>query len=580
MHHFSVLDGNKSGLNFFNIPILGDFKYNSTLLTQLKIKNFALIEDLDVQFSGGMTCITGETGAGKSILLGGLTLVLGKRADLTSLFDSTKKCIVEATFQIKNYTLEPLFNKYDLDYEEETVLRRELLPRGKSRAFINDTPVNLDVLEVISLRLIDIHSQNDTQTLLQNEYQFQVLDALAENKMILEEYFKTFGSYKNILKEQRDLYIAKSDLKDSFELKQFLFKELKATNLDPGMEEELVQDINALTHVEYLQKQIGTSIDLLESETVGILDQLKELRRNTQGMLLKSKSYQNLNERIYGVTVELEDLIEEFKSKFDSLEANPQRLEELQSKFNHLNSLYQKHRVKTVEELISIRNDLKKNLTNTISLDERLIALKHKQNEQEAELIKQSKLISKNRKQAVVILVEELKKLVAKMGMTEAQFKIELVSSKDFLYNGTDLLSFKFSANRGSEFKILKKVVSGGELSRIMLAIKTILCRYKKLPTLIFDEVDTGVSGKISDSIAEVMATMATQLQVFTITHLPQVAAKGNHHFKVEKILEDGKTFTRIKELNPKTRVDEIAKMLSGNLVTKTAIAHAKQLMN
>ena len=550
------------------------------MLTHLKIKNFALIEDLEVHFSQGMTCITGETGAGKSIVLGGLSLVLGKRADLSSLLDASKKCIVEATFEINSYDLRPLFDTHDLDYETETVLRRELLPQGKSRAFINDTPVNLTVLEEISLQLIDLHSQQDTQTLLRNEYQFQVLDALAGNEQVLEQYQKVLEAYKKANKELEYWTRIQTDSNESLELKQFLYEELVATKLDPDWEIDLDQEIDALSNVDYLQTSLAASIQLLESDTMGIVDQLKELRRYSQGIFEKSSQFESLHERVQSATVELEDLMEEFKQHFERLEVNPQKLEELLAQKDHLNALFQKHKVKNVDELRSIRDSLGNTLGESVNVEDKLTALKEEISKKTSDLKILSETLSKNRHKATTLLENELKDLVAKMGMQEAVFKMELSPSSEFQSNGTDLLTFNFSANKGSDFKVLKKVVSGGELSRIMLAIKAVLSRYKKLPTLIFDEIDTGVSGKISDSIAEVMSVMAKKLQVITITHLPQVAAKGTHHFKVEKHIVGEQTKTSLHLLDSQARVEEIAMMLSGNQITETARAHAKQLMN
>ena len=550
------------------------------MLTKLKIKNFAIIEDLEVDFSGGMTCITGETGAGKSILLGGLSLVLGKRADLSNMFDSSRKCIVEAVFQINQYTLKPLFDKYDLDYYDETVLRREILPHGKSRAFVNDTPVNLNLLEKISLNLIDIHSQNDTQTLLENEYQIEVLDALAGNEELLKKYQNTLILFKNCVKEYKELYFSQSQVQKTFELDKFLLEELNSSKLEIGMQEELEENINELSSVEYLQKTIANSIQMIELESFGLLDKFKELVKNINGIYEKSKKYEDLNNRVGILSIELEDILESLKSQFDMLETNPEKLNELNSRIDHLNSLYQKHKVKNVDDLIFIKQKLEKTIYHNSKFEENLLYLEKKQKNLENTLRKYSSELSFNRKKTISILEKELKFLVTKMGMDQATFKIQLDKGSEFYNNGTDEISFMFSANRGSDFKTLKKVVSGGELSRIMLAIKAILSQYKKLPTLVFDEIDTGVSGKISNSIAEVMGTISTKMQVFTITHLPQVAAKGNHHFRVEKKLDNGKTTTFLEFLNQKSRIEEIAKMLSGNKVTKSAIEHAKQLMN
>ena len=550
------------------------------MLTNLKIKNFAIIEDLEVEFSDGMTCITGETGAGKSILLGGLSLVLGKRADLSSMFDSSRKCIVEATFQINQYSLKPLFELYDLDYYDETVLRRELLPQGKSRAFVNDTPVNLNLLEKISLNLIDIHSQNDTHTLLKNEYQIEVLDALAGNDELLKKYQKTLVLFKNCVKEYKQLYFSQSQFKKTIELDKFLLEELKSSKLKIGMQEELEESINELGSIEYLQKTIAGSIQMIELESFGLLDKFKEFGKNIYGISEKSKKFEELNNRVRILLIELEDILENLKSQFEILETNPLELDELNLKIDHLNSLYQKHKVQNVDDLISIKQKLEKTIYDSSRFEENLIYLQKRKKELENNLKKYSSELSFNRKKTISILEKELKVLVTKMGMDQAKFKIQLNTGSDYYDNGTDQISFMFSANKGINFKTLKKVVSGGELSRIMLAIKAILSKYKNLPTLVFDEIDSGVSGKISNSIAEVMGTISTKLQVFTITHLPQVAAKGNHHFRVEKKLENGKTITFLEVLNQKSRIEEIAKMLSGNKVTKSAIEHAKQLMN
>ena len=550
------------------------------MLTKLKIKNFAIIEDLEVDFSDGMTCITGETGAGKSILLGGLSLVLGKRADLSCMFDSSRKCIVEATFQISKYSLKKFFETYDLDYSDETILRREILPQGKSRAFVNDTPVNLNLLEKISVNLIDIHSQNDTQSFLESEYQFQVLDALAGNDELLILYKKTLKSFKNTRKEYKEALYFQSESRNTFELDNFLLEELRSSNLKIGMHEELLGKVNELNSIEYFQNKIANSIQIIELDSYGILDKFNELSQNVLGMYEKSNRYESLNDRIRQIYIELEDILEDLKSQFDLLEINPEKLAELNSQIDHLTSLYLKHKVKNVDDLILIKQKLEKNIDRSSKFDEKLLYLEKKQKELENKLKKYSAELSLNRKKTILILEKELKTLVNKMGMQQAEFKVELNKGNEFYDNGTDQISFMFSANRGSSFKTLKKVVSGGELSRIMLAIKAILSQYKKLPTLVFDEIDSGVSGKISNSIAEVMGTISTKLQVFTITHLPQVAAKGNHHFRVKKKVENDKTITFLEVLNQNSRIEEIAKMLSGNRVTKTAIQHAKQLMN
>ena len=549
-------------------------------MTKLKIKNFVLIDDLEVDFNDGMTCITGETGTGKSILLGGLSLVLGKRADLSSLHDVSRKCVVEAIFQISFYNLKHVFDENDIDYQEETILRREILPKGKSRAFVNDTPVNLNVLEEVSLKLIDIHSQNDTSSLLKNEYQFQVLDALANNQTILEEYKQNLLSFKEINKEFLSTKALKEKAIDNYEYKKYLYEELDATHLELGIEERLEDELSILNSVELIQNSMNKTIQSLEAESYGIIDQLKDLQRNNQEISNTSNQFEELFNRVNGSTIELEDISEEYKKIFNSLEVSPQKTEDLKRQIDNLNKLFFKHKVGSVEELLLIKEEINSFLQNSINLDDKLNSIEQEIRKRKISLKDQCLKLSENRKKVISVLEKELKRLVSKMGMDQANFKIELSTSEDFLFNGSDILSFEFSANKGHDFKILKKVASGGELSRIMLAIKTLLSRFKKLPTIIFDEIDTGVSGKISDNIAEIMANLGSSMQVFTITHLPQVAAKGDHHFKVEKKTEGDKSLTKLSYLNTKQRIDEIAMMLSGNKITDTAIAHAKQLMN
>ena len=550
------------------------------MLTQLTIKNFALIEELEASFSSGMTCITGETGAGKSILLGGLSLVLGKRADLSSLLNPNKKCIVEASFQIEAYALETLFENLDVDYESQTILRREILPQGKSRAFINDTPVTLNVLEQISLHLIDLHSQNDTSSLLRNEYQFKVLDALANNKALLSKYEVAHSEYKLTQKQYQEVTQEYEKAKASHELDDFLYQELLKLNLQEGMHENLESKHSALIHVDYLQSTLAEAVQLLENESTGILDQLLKLRGLASGLEQKSSRFTTLQERFTSLFIEAEDLLAECKLQLENLETNPEELEKLQFKLDLLNRQMQKHKVNSVSDLIKIEKQLAERLKKTLNVSSQLDELKKTEKKLEKLLHSLVKKLTQSRKGAVQILEKELSGLVSKMGMKEAFFKIEIFPADTFLSNGSDQLDFQFKSNKGSDFKPLKKIVSGGELSRIMLAIKSILSHYVKLPTLIFDEIDTGVSGKISDSIAEVMVSMGQRLQLINITHLPQVAAKGDYHFKVMKREQNGRTLTELFSLNKEARIDEIAMMLSGNQVTPTAIAHAKQLMN
>lgn len=550
------------------------------MLRKIKIQNFALIEDLEISFENGMSSITGETGAGKSILLGGLSLVLGKRADLSSLLDITKKCIVEASFDIDSYNLETSFERLDLDYDKHTILRREILPQSKSRAFVNDTPVNLDVLQKISQKLLDIHSQNDTLTLLENDYQFEILDALGSCASLLKSYTDTLNAYKKVLNEYSHWATLKNKSQDSLELKNFLFDELSSINLKEGMEDNLESKISSLSNIDYIQTSFSQSIELLGAESTGIIDRILSVRALIKGLSKIDPKYSLLNERVQDISIETDDLLNELKIQLDQIEANPQELEILQAQLDQVNTMLQKHKVTSVLDLINVKNKLENELQQTLDIDNKLKILMIDKNNYKERLEKFAHSISINRKKAIKVLEIELRELVGKMGMPEATFNIQLNPAPEFLSNGKDHILFQFSANKGGKFNLLKKVASGGELSRIMLAIKYILSRYKKLPTLIFDEIDTGVSGKISDSIADIMKTLSYKLQVLTITHLPQVAAKGNHHFKVQKSMSNGKTVTSLKKLSNDERIEEIAMMLSGNEITPTAIAHAKQLMN
>ena len=550
------------------------------MLTHLQIQNFALIEHLEVSFLEGMTCITGETGAGKSILLGGLSLVLGKRADTSTLLDTSKKCIIEATFDLKSLALESLFQSLELDYDHQTFLRREILPQGKSRAFINDSPVSLHILQQVGKRLIDIHSQNETQSLLENDRQFDVLDALGGNDLLLQKFTDRLQEFKKVTKDYTHWLQQKKKSLESLEFKQFQFDELDAVDLKVERFSELEAKIASLSHVEYLQSNLGECIELLENETSGVFDQILRLNLLSQGLVQKSPQFSALSGRMKGLAVETEDLLSECKKLLENLEVNPNELEQLQAELDQINGLFQKHKVKTIEALLEVKKSLETELQDTFDIEDTLKRLSKKQIELEGDLKALAKSISRNRKQATTLLEKELKRLVGEMGMPDAVFKIDLKPTSEYVFNGMDMISFQFSSNKGSQFNLLKKVASGGELSRIMLGIKYILSHYKKLPTLIFDEIDTGVSGKISDSVAELMIKLSDKLQVLTITHLPQVAAKGNHHFKVKKITKSGKTRSQLIPLTPAERIEEIAMMLSGNKITPTARAHAKQLMN
>ena len=550
------------------------------MLTALSIDNYALIEHLDVSFDAGMTTITGETGAGKSILLGALSLVLGKRADRSALKNNEKKCIIEAEFNITSYGLQSFFDKQQLDYASTTIIRREINPSGKSRAFVNDTPVNLDVLERLANDLIDIHSQHQTLTLTKTEFQFQVLDALAGNLPLVEEYQKILARYRQEQKELEQLQVRSSQAQKDRDYNQFLFDELESAALEPDMLAPLEARVEELSSIQDIQQSISGGLQRIEAEEIGLLHVLSQLRMELKIATQKSSSLEELPIRLENVYAELTDIHSDLQLKLAELENDPQALNLAEERLQTLYSLLKKHQATHIADLIEKKKFLGTQLEDTEHQQERLLELEKRTTSLNKNLVEMGLQLRKNRLQALPNLVEKMESIIAKMGMQDARFQIELSPSTSFLLQGQDEMQFFFSANKGGKFGLLKNVASGGELSRIMLAIKALLSQYKKLPTIIFDEIDTGVSGKISDSIAELMVAMGQKLQVINITHLPQVAAKSHYHFKVFKQELDNKTLTTLVPLDKEARIEEIAMMLSGNQVSSTAIAHAKQLMN
>ncbi|MGB0974431.1 MAG: DNA repair protein RecN [Flavobacteriaceae bacterium] len=550
------------------------------MLTQLSIKNFALIGHLEVSFKDGFSIITGETGAGKSILLGGLGLILGKRADLSVINDTSVKCVVEAEFDVENYNLQKLFSQAELDYESQTIIRREILPSGKSRAFINDTPVSLQVLKTISEHLIDIHSQHQTLQLTDNGFQFEVIDALAKNDAKLQAYAKALKSYKNAKNELQELISLEQSAKDTQDYNSFLLNELLEAKLEALNQDELEQELEQLNNVEEIQQQLLKANQLCANEQIGVLDLLSELKHSLRGISNFSSSYNALYERVTSVHIEVEDVFGEIEQEQEAVEANPQRLEEVTTLLNTLQSLYQKHNVNTVTDLLTIQNDLDEQVGKVANLDYEISEKQKDVDIQEAQTRLIADEISERRIQAIPKLKQQLEKILKNLGMENAQFEIQINREDQFLSNGVDVLSFLFSANKGGNFNELKKAASGGELSRIMLAIKAILSKYKKLPTIMFDEIDTGVSGDVAHKMGMLMQYMSENMQVFSITHLSQIASKGVAHFKVYKEDVAGKTRSDLKELTQEERVNEIAEMIGGKDLTASAINHAKELLS
>ena len=550
------------------------------MLASLSIKNFALIEQLEMNFSNQFSIITGETGAGKSILLGALGLVLGKRADLTSLKDKEEKCIIEAQFQISKYNLQDFFTTNDLDYEDITIIRREILPSGKSRAFINDSPVNLAELQNLSEFLLDIHSQHQTQELSNEAYQIEILDAIANHQNLLLEYKQNLANYKFTKSELKKLHTEKEALSKEQDYNSFLLEELLSANLKVDEQEELESIFEKLNNVEFIKESLDKSLATANEEQIGIIQNLKEVKISLQKIAGLSQEFKDLFERVSSTLIEFEDISIELFQQTEKLVYDPEKLELVNQKLQTIYSLQKKHQVETVAELLVIQNDLDNKLVLVDDLENQIQKLENQSKESVLVLDKLASQISKNRSEAVPVLVNQITEILTHLGMPNARFQFEINQIQNYLSSGKDEVQLLFSANKGTSFGLLKKVASGGEMSRIMLAVKAILANYSKLPTIIFDEIDTGVSGEIAHKMGDIMKEMSTKMQVFAITHLPQIAAKGNQHYKVFKSSEGESTISELKLLSQNERVVEIAEMLSGKDISDSALNHAKSLLN
>ena len=550
------------------------------MITSLSIKNYALIEKLSIDFSKGFSIITGETGAGKSIILGALGLVLGKRADLTSLKNKEEKCIIEAQFEISKYNLKAFFEANDLDYEDETIIRREILPSGKSRAFINDSPVNLQELQDLSVFLIDIHSQQQTQELSDEEVQFKIIDAIAQNSEIIDLYQKLLKLYKSEKSKLNALLKKQSDAGKEQEYNTFLLNELVTAKLKSGEQEELETDFEKLNNVEIIKESIDKSLAIANEEQFGVFHNLNEIKTSLQKIAAFSSEYQSLFDRITSVAIEFDDVSKELQNATDKLLNDPEKLELTNQKLQLIYNLQKKHQVVTIDELLQIQSNLENAVQELGNIEEEIAILSTSIEQKTEELDLLSTKIHQNREKAIPVLSNRLISILETLGMPNVRFKMELLLSETYFQNGKDELQFLFSANKGTDFGLLKKVASGGEMSRIMLAVKAILAQYSKLPTLIFDEIDTGVSGEIAIRMGEIMKEMSSKMQIFAITHLPQIAAKGDSHFKVSKSTVGDDTQSELKLLSQQERVIEIAQMLSGANISDSALNHAKQLLN
>ncbi|AEK23429.1 DNA repair protein RecN [Capnocytophaga canimorsus] len=549
------------------------------MLTSLSIKNYALIDDLQIDFPEGFIIITGETGAGKSILLDALSLVLGKRADLSALRNTDEKCIIEAEFALEKYDFESVFTELDIDYAPDTFLRREILPSGKSRAFINDTPVTLDVLQQLGQLLVDIHSQHQTLALGSLEYQFQIIDAIANNQHLKSVYAQQLKALKQSEKKLSELIEFQKNANKEYDYNLHLLKELKSAPLQAGIQSELEEIYEQAANVEEIKERISEALQRLSDENIGVISQLRELKGIFGRLENYSQQYKQWFERTESVLIEMEDLQSEVFDVEENIETDPEVLAETSRKLQLIYDLQKKHQVSTVEELMLIQDKLEtlvsqvENSADSITQQEQQVAL------QRTQTLATASQIHQLRQDVLPELDARLTSFMSELGMSNARFSITLTPTESFYANGTDELSFLFSANKGGSFGQLKKVASGGELSRIMLAIKAILAAHTALPTIMFDEIDTGVSGEISQKMGAIMKQMSGNRQVFAITHLPQVAAKGSTHFKVFKEDIDGKTTTQLKRLTQEERIDEISQMLGGKDSANSARNHAIELI-
>ena len=550
------------------------------MLTQLSINNYALINHLSIDFSSGLSIITGETGAGKSILLGALGLVLGNRADLSSLKDTSTKCIVEAKVAISNYSLQDFFTSVDLDYEAETIIRREILPSGKSRAFVNDTPVTLNILNELRSKLIDVHSQHQTMQLSDASFQFEILDALAKNTDRIASYKRGFIQLGSLKKELLSLETAQKEANKQYDYNLHLFTELEDANIKEDEQSGLEEKLEKLNNIEDIKLNLSESLELSINEEVGLQNLLNTLEFKISKIASFSKEYQELADRITSIKIEMDDIVSELETANENVDFNPNEVEEINDRLQLLYNLQKKHYVNSNKELLLVFEELSDKVRKVESAEGDLNNKKEEISAISAKLDAVAEKISKARTSAIPKLTKQLEFLLTDLGMENARFSIKATLTNTYFSNGKDHLEFLFSANKGGNFGELKKVASGGELSRIMLSVKKVLSENTQLPTIIFDEIDTGVSGEVSNKIAAIMGLMGNNMQVIAITHLPQIAAKGSNHYKVYKEEINGVTTTNLKQLSVEERIKEIAEMLSGKDISDSALTHAKELLS
>ena len=549
------------------------------MLKQLHIRNYALIDELNVSFESGFNVITGETGAGKSILLGALGFALGDRADTNVLYDKDKKCVVEAQFELKDNTLQAIFEENDLDFETDCIFRRELSPQKKSRAFINDTPVALQAMKEIGSQLVDIHSQHDSLLLTDADFQLRLLDDIAQNNSLLTDYQAEYGNYNHLKRSLNDLKeMATKNTAENDYLK-FQLDELDKADLKEGEYAEIEQTLSVMENSEEIKTLLVTANGLMEDAETAILGQVNELSSTLSRLKHLLPDAESLFERIENLKVELKDIAYDLRHKEDETQFDEEQLQNLQERYDLLSRLMMKHRLNEFGELIALRDSLKEKVNAFENINEAIAQAEKQLKNSEKQLSSLAKNLHEKRCQAAVAFGEKVAQLVRQLAMPFAQFQVSVESQETFGSKGSDEIRFLFSANKGVAPDDIRRVASGGELSRLMLSIKSAVSDYNYIPTLIFDEIDTGVSGEVAAKIGGIMRQMGHSLQLISITHLPQVASQALHHYFIYKDNKGERTQSHIRLLDAKERVGEIAKMLSNNEITPEALRAAEVLL-
>lgn len=551
------------------------------MLRSLFIQNFVLIDSLDIRFDNGLAVMTGETGAGKSIIIGALSLVLGQRADGKSIQPGKEKCVIEALFDISSYQLESFFQEHDLEYDaKDCILRRELSASGKSRAFVNDTPVSLAILKELGGQLIDIHSQHQNLLLGDDRFQLKVIDVMADNEKRLSSYRQKYTHYQTLKKEKEFLLNEAQRAKQEEDYLRFQVTQLDEAHLNATEQEELEQEQETLSHAEEIKTSLFKITELLNGDQTNALQVIKEALATADGLERYFPKAKEIAERIRTAYIDLNDLVSDTNTLQEKMEYDPKRLDRVNERLDLIYSLQKKHHVSTVDELIALQRDYAEKLNQIIAFDEQIEQLTQQMDERYKELLQQGKELSERRKKASLKIAKLLEEKVAPLGMPNARFQIDFVTKEMPGSDGIDGITFLFSANKNVALQPVGQIASGGEISRLMLCIKAMIAGSTALPTIIFDEVDAGVSGDIADKMGNIMQELGENMQVITITHLPQVAAKGNTHYYVYKEDTADKTLTRIKQLNRDERIKEVARMLSGASLTEAALANARELLN